>query len=255
MTKYNSSFYRVDPLMKEIQGDLSNLNKLVNLVGFSVDSTPYTCKYGSNEQLLKPTKEFLIKMIDYVRGKKFSEKEYKKSRKDLYFGSAELRDSKTAEAKKLISAHYNDFGKLVKKYSWAVFEGETHPDIFIEGKDYIIIGEGKWTESHITTETANLKNKNGEFRSQMIRHIQAAINYSDKRVYSFYLVDENCNYLNDLTKEALINQLNSETIKLDNLKSKVIKSFYGYTTWQQIEAVFPSIKFLTKKEISAIGIK
>lgn len=85
----------------------------------------------------------------------------------------------------------------------------------------------------------------------MIRHIEGALNYSNKKVYAFYIVDKNCGYLNDLTKEALASQIDEETIKVsDNDKKQILDSFYGYITWQDINNIFPDIKFKTKEEIS-----
>lgn len=76
----------------------------------------------------------------------------------------------------------------------------------------------------------------------MIRHIQAALNYSDKHVYALYLVDSECGYTSDLTKEALDMHPQKE-------KQKIRVTFYGYTTWQRIASACPEIKYLTRQEI------
>ena len=125
-------------------------------------------------------------------------------RMELYGGS----EPKTKEALKLIDQVY-DKDTLPK--AWYIFEGPTNPDIFIECDEYVIVCEGKWTEPHITTKTTHLNQEN-EKRNQMIRHIQGALNYTNKEVIAFYIVDENCNYKNDLTREAFESQMNQETI-------------------------------------------
>lgn len=241
MTKYNSTYYRIIPLMEYLSNNLDKLNELMMLLNVSFTTSPIEIKYGDDEKLLKPKKEFLIKILDYIRTIDPSLLEYKKSRHELYF---ENRDLKTKEAKERIEKIYDTLKPNSKL--WYIFEEFTHPDIFIEGDDYIIIGEGKWTEKSNTTHTTNLPK-----RCQMIRHIEGALNYSNKKVYAFYLVDKDCGYLNDLTKEALATQIDEETIKiLDNDKKLILDSFYGYITWQDINKVFPDIKFKTKEEIN-----
>lgn len=249
MGKYNSSTYRVTPLMEHIEGNLERINKFLSLVGLKVNSLPYEYFYGEDEKLLKPTKEHLIELVEYISKRDNSKIETtNKNREVLYHASKEERANKKDEAIKLINKRYAGLPSTTR--AWYIFEGFTHPDIFIEGEDYILIGEGKWTENHITTETTHLKTSNKEYRNQMIRHIQGAINYSNKPVYAFYLVDEKCGYLNDLTKESFEEQLEKETIKLSNEdKKKLLDAFKGYATWQDIKKAFPNLEFLEKKDI------
>ncbi len=252
MTKYNSSKYRVEPLMDEIKDDLGKLNKILNLININISSQPYECWYGNNEKLLKPDKKILIKLIDYIRTKDSSLLDDKKSRHLIYHGNSEERDFETKRAKELLEKNYNNLSANSK--DWYIFEGFTHPDIFMEGDDYVIVCEGKWTERNITTYTSNLKKKDNEYRCQMIRHIQATLNYTDKKVFAFYIVDEKCGYLEDLTKDALRKQLERETIQDDeNNKENILNSFYGYITWQQAKEVLPSIKFLSKRDIDNLN--
>ena len=132
---------------------------------------------------------------------------------------------------------------------WFLFEGFTHPDIFIEGEDYVIVCEGKWTEPNVTTKTTHLS-ADGESRNQMVRHIQGALNYSDKKVYGFYIVDESCNYKNELTEDCFKKQLERETVRIpDSEKEKILDSFYGYTTWQEIEKQIKDVSFKRKEDI------
>ena len=253
MGKYNSSTYRVTPLMKYIENDLNRINKFLSIFNLSVDSLPTEYFYGDEEKLLKPTFEHLKNLIIYLGStNNHIEKDVSEDRKKLFYGSTEERNKKASEAINELRKSYDKMTPFTKK--WFILEGYTHPDVFIEGKDYILIGEGKWTEDEITTHTEHLLELNGEYRNQMIRHIQAALNYSSKKVYAFYLVDKECGYLDELTKEAFFNQLSKETVALpDNEKKKISEAFYGYTTWQDLKAIFPQIEFLSKEEIDKIN--
>ena len=89
-----------------------------------------------------------------------------------------------------------------------------------------------------------------EYRNQMVRHIQGALNYTNKKVYAFYIVDKDCGYEADLSTDAFAAQLEKETIKIPGKeKEEIIRAFYGYTTWQDIKNVLPAVDFKTKAEI------
>lgn len=130
-----------------------------------------------------------------------------------------------------------------------MLEGRSYPDVYIEGKDYVIIIEGKWTEG-IKTRTANLKSRN-----QMIRHIQGAFNIIDSQkteVIAFYIVDGNSSakYLEKFTKDAFSNQIKSEAIEVSREeKERLEGAFKGCITWQEVKKVLPEVEFLTKEEI------
>ena len=247
---YDSSIYRVTPLMNTIKNDFKKINSVLSLCNIKIDYLPTEYKYGNEEKLLKPQKQFLLDLVDYIRTKDGSKMNYKKSRHKLYLGTPEERDAETLTAKRFIDEQYDNLEPKSKK--WFIFEDFTHPDIFMEGPDYVIIIEGKWTEHKLTTHTENLSNKSGEYRSQMIRHIQAAIHYTNKKVYAFYIVDANSRYLNELTKDAFMDQMKKETIKMnDEIVQRTYDSFYGFTTWQKIKEVIPEIQFFTKEELDA----
>lgn len=261
MTRYNSSEYRVVPLLDRIKGDIDAINRFLSLVGVSIDSMPITYFYGANEKKLKPTKQHLLSLVDYIRDRdhtssKEEKEKYLKTlgrrpeRYTLFFGSKEERAKVAEEAKDLIEMGYDTLSANSKV--WYVFEEFSHPDIFIEGEDYIIICEAKWTEREITSHTKHLP-ANGEQRLQMLRHIQGALNYSDKRVIAFYIVDAECKYLKDLTKEAFATSLEKEAIPISpEERSRIVDSFYGFTTWQEIKKCVSDVPFLSKEEIDRI---
>jgi len=54
-------------------------------------------------------------------------------------------------------------------------------------------------------------------------------------VIAFYIVEKGCSYEGHCTKAYLEEELDNETIKKDEVtKQKIIDSFYGYTTWEDI---------------------
>ena len=248
-TRFNSSLYRVMPMMQYIENDLERLNAVLSLVDLKVENNPDEWRYGDNEKPLKPTKKHLSLLIDHIRDRDCSDlKATNKNRDLLYHGSEPGRDYAAEMAHSQLEKEYDSLP--IRSRRWYVFEEYSYPDIFIEGKDYIIICEGKWTEGQITEETTYLKNNRDEHRNQMVRHIQAGLNYSDKPVYAFYIVDENCGYQEKLSKEGFKECLGRETILPDDIeKQKIIESYFGYTTWQDIKKKIPGVEFLSKREI------
>jgi hypothetical protein len=251
MGKYNSSIYRVRPLMKIVEADYQAFLKLLSLVGIDALSTPGVFRYdGENctEMQLKPTKTHLKSLIDYLAEKTPFKGSIKgQDRKNLLYGTLTERKQACQKAKAELENNYDKLTAADRP--WYMFEGFTNPDIFIEGEDYVIVCEGKWTEPHITTTTTYLSSKS-EYRNQMIRHIQGALNYTNKKVYAFYIVDANCGYTNELTKESFCNQLNLETIPLGEIeKIAIAESYFGYATWQDIKTILPNVIFKEKSEI------
>ena len=231
--------------MEVVEKDFQAFEQLLRLVNISVLGAPLCYCYdgeNNNEKQLKPSYSHLSKLIDYVSNKGHSDKpENNINRKELYSGDTNALKRAHDE----LEENYASLSASSKE--WYIFEGFTNPDIFIEGDDYIIVCEGKWTEPNITTHTTHLP-----CRSQMVRHIQGALNYSDKKVCAFYIVDSEFGkeYLKNLTKDALEKQLSQETIKLENEEvKKILDAFYGYTTWQDIHEAIPSVRFKSKNEI------
>ena len=236
--------------MEVIEADFQEFEQLLKLVGISGLGRPHCCCYNGedkDEMALKPSKIHLSKLIDRMATENFDgvlvENSNGSKRKKLIYGDDNERKAAGQEAQRELDKHYDS---LIASYKpWYIFEGFTYPDIFIEGDDYVIVCEGKWTESDITRSTTHLK-----FRDQIVRHIQGALNYTNKKVYGFYIVDENCNYCNELKKDAFAGQLEKETIELDNAeKEQILEAYHGFTTWQDIQKVIPSVRFKTKEEI------
>ena len=85
----------------------------------------------------------------------------------------------------------------------------------------------------------------GDFENLLKKRID-----TNKKVYAFYIVDAECEYTKDLSKESFARQLELETIQPDDAeKEKISEAFYGYTTWQAIAEKLPQIVFKSKKDI------
>ena len=254
MGRYNSSVYRVRPLMRVVEKDISAFHKLLSLVGISPLGQPNIYHYDGEqcaEKQLKPSKRHLSALIAYMAEKDHAGTSVANvKRQQLFFPNANMSNSRAEACRAALAELEESYDALLPtNRAWYVFEGFTNPDIFIEGDDYIVVCEGKWTEPHITIKTTNLTADN-EYRNQMVRHIQGALNYTNKKVYAFYIVDRGCGYEADLSRAAFASQLELETINIpEDEKEQIINAFCGYTTWQNIKNLIPFVDFKSKEEI------
>ena len=232
MGKFNSSLTRVKPLGDAIINNHNLVNRLLSLVmsGDSVEMGDFNNSNvfysgGQGEKALKPSPSHLAAIIEkiindekfrsYVRNKDKSTKNNKILRSklfDLDLDTIEMAKSGFKE--------------------WNTFETDSYPDLFIENDKFIIVIEGKRTESDITRSTTYLPH-----RCQMVRHIENALEYckGKKNIIGFYIIEDACGYENHCSKAFFKKEIEKETIKKeDNLKKTIVNSFYGYTTWQEI---------------------
>lgn len=254
MGRYNSSVYRVRPLMQVVEKDIAAFHKLLSLVGITPLGIPNIYLYDGEdcaEKQLKPSKRHLAALISYMAEKDHTGAGVANAkRRQLFFPDPNSPASRAEACRAALAELEKSYDALAStNRAWYIFEGFTNPDIFIEGDDYVIVCEGKWTEPHITTKTTNLAADN-EYRNQMVRHIQGALNYTNKEVYAFYIADKGCGYEADLSTDAFAAQLEKETIKIPSKeKEEIIRAFCGYTTWQDIKNALPAVDFKTKAEI------
>lgn len=261
---YNSSICRVRPLMKAIMNDADKFRAFTKIALEKELDPPKCYKHYRfdggiingekvSEIALKPTLKHLEYLLDnaYKLGYKVTDKTLA-DRVDLFSEDECTRTPKVNTAKLELGAAYSN-NKTSLKSAWYVLEGNSQPDIFIEGNDYIIICEGKWTEPGITNTTTYIKS--GQ-RNQMIRHIQAAINYnSNKQIYAFYIVEKE--YDGILEKDnfkALVetesSNFNDENNKDEAEKNRIIESYYEFITWNDLESLVNG-GFKTKEQIRA----
>lgn len=234
MGKYDSTKTRVTPLFDFIGLDIEKINRLLSLINPEIEirSKIINTNYGKNEKAIPPSPSLLkwcILNFDKLN-QEINEKYHEKSpntyekRKKLFSGEIEMKN----KAIKLIKKNPN----IQKK--WYIFEGYTHPDILIETKDTYIVGEAKRTERKLTEKTEWL-----DPRDQLIRHVDALIDNTTKRIISLFLIDKKME-----SKYNMNRYYNKEYFEksLPHRKKEKIESIYetyiGYTFWNVIQSEF-----------------
>ena len=120
-----------------------------------------------------------------------------------------------------------------------IFEGKTHPDVYVETSTLRIVIEAKWTEPRITSHTT--WRKEGE-RDQLIRHMDALFPFREqdgKPFYGLYLIDD-CGKISKIGLQHLFRSEWYVTASLphrtkDEVSRLVKESFCGVFTWQEIK--------------------
>lgn len=245
MSEKNSSLTRVAPLGEAILKNHRLVEALLQLLprnpnitfGEFSDKDVFFSASPRKEKSLPPTKEHLTLIIEKIE----HDEAFRNSIKELAIQSStkknrdnrillfDLNPQTLAEAKKKIGKPYPNYSI---KDCWHIFEGHSHPDLFIENENFILLIEGKRTEDSTKDIVTYLAH-----RSQMVRHIENAIAHSKgkKPVIAFYIVDEGCGYENKCLPDGLAEDLKKETIqKSEATNNAIIDSFYGYTTWQAV---------------------
>ncbi len=251
MGKYSSSTYRVSPLMQWIGADSDRLQQLLKLVvldGKSSEFIPAPSKIaeaffedkelGKKEQGLRPSRDFLKKMVEDKKYKGIRDESFDSDRALVFLTTFYGKDKE--EPYKLVPKNIN------------VLEGNTYPDFFIKTDSFILVCEGKWTEKATTTRTKFLKQRN-----QMIRHIQGAKEYALYKepglpVYGIYIVSEE--FLKNTENQYIMQSqsFQDEAIDKEEIKmgdDQALRDAYkGYVTWESIQHSL-GIKFKIVEEI------
>ena len=233
MGKFNSSITRVKPLGDSIINNHNLVDRLLSLVrpddfnfGEFVNSNVFY-KDGQGEKKLKPSPSHLTGIIDKI----LSDQEFR----DYVRKRDKSTNDNIIKRNKLFNLDPETIKEAKSGFKdWNTFETASYPDLFIENEGFIIVIERKRTETDITCKTTYLPH-----RCQMVRHIENALEYCDnkKEVIGFYIVEDTCNYKEHCTREYFRDGLELETIQKDDVqKSAIAKSFYGYTTWQEISS-------------------
>lgn len=242
MRKKDSSLTRVAPLGEAILKNHRLVEALLQLLprnpnitfGEFSDKDVFFSASPRKEKSLPPTKEHLTLIIEKIE----HDEAFRNEIKDKAINNP--KSLSTREKRKLLfdldkGTLYEAKDIIVNSRSlkrWLIFEGHSHPDLFIENENFILLIEGKRTESSTTKKLKYLAH-----RSQMVRHIENAIAHSKgkKPVIAFYIVEEGCGYENKCLPDGLAEDLKKETIrKSEATNNAIIDSFYGYTTWQAV---------------------
>lgn len=247
MGNRNSSLTRVKPLFDFIDSDVDKLNQLFGIFESNIPkiekNSILEIRYGNNEKKISPPKTLLIWMLQNLKelnevknfGVVNENSETYQKRKGLFSGDRKILN----EAIRIIQSKTK-----LPASGWYIFEGKTHPDIFIKTKHSIFIGEAKRTEKDITTTTKWL-NK----RDQLIRHIDSVLEQS-KQIYSFYILDKNeylkGNYIKRMKQYSKKEYYKENLRHRDDLSiEKALNSFIGFIFWDDIAKYF-KIKFPDK---------
>lgn len=233
----NSTFTRVKPLFDRIKDNPREIDRFLSkMSGYRrvrVDYSGYKVSYGECEKRLKPPRSLLVWQIENKEklsipkdfGVKKTSPSYPK-RKKFFEGDPRLLD----EARALI-AQANLPGR-----DWYIFEGYTAPDVFIETRSHLIIGEAKRTENELTTSTTWLG-----VRDQLVRHIDAVID-SSKEILSFFLFSKQG--FHDHYSQKMENYSSIEYLKRslphrgDDTIKKIAETFIGYSFWEDLGRLF-----------------
>jgi hypothetical protein len=133
--------------------------------------------------------------------------------------------------------------KVRGERDWAILEGPSQPDVFLETDEVVVVIEGKRTESSPTTATAWKP-----VRHQMLRHLDGAWEIRGSRsVYGFFIVEGAPERPGDIPQvwedfakttvsaEALARSLPHRTREEQR---RIAEAFLGVTTWQAVCAQF-----------------
>lgn len=259
MGKRNSSEIRVAPFARELAEDHAKVERLLRLVGcdeidfgvFGNDDVYYTGnetnRKKKGEMALPPSKEHLKRLAALICAN---------AKANRFFKDAVEKSKKLSEkTKKMRLALANNeltlqeiFGAIDDGEAWAILEGASQPDLFIESDRAILVVEGKLTEPHLTSSTSYLQSRN-----QMLRHIQGAIEYNrrkrqNKRIVAFYIVPESFTQIDEIGDRTRFDEvLKKESLPItDPAYAKEIAScYFGCTTWEAIQMEF-GVRFPTE---------
>jgi len=187
------------------------------------------CKRSEHEKALAPPRSLLENLIKNPEKMLNPEALKKGGDKGIFEKRRQLLDGDSATKDKALACLEKD-QDLTKK-AWYIFEGSTCPDIYIETKSYILVGEGKRTERKLTTTTTWLQK-----RDQLIRHIDALLD-REKTILSFFIVDRNISqkYGYDETLKKFRNIAyfqESLPHRSEKLVKRAMNSYIGYAYWQ-----------------------
>ena len=239
---YNSSVTRVRPVFGELTRRKEDwVRRLVALPSFghpnalvenSLDLTVHKIWFDPLERALqapRPLLQWLVQNTEDWSGHALAQS-----------GSArDLREGLIRRDPEVIAKALSLLDRGPPKEGWVILEGPSHPDVFIETKDALIVIEGKRTEPGPTTSTTWMP-----IRHQMLRHIDAAweIRGDKKHLYGFFIVEGDSDEMavppnwvaaakGSISEEALNRSLPHRS---PSERAALAECFLGVTTWQAV---------------------
>lgn len=244
MGKQDSTKTRVKPVFDKISRKKDWLMILVDEASkangkecFNFDDHVIEMMWGI-EKSLDPPKEYLIWLAKNIQYFGFDENQ-------VLSGVSEPTAKKRIE---LINGNQDTINEAVSRIidnfksrsKWWILEGKTHVDAFVKTNSHIFIFEGKRTEKEQTQKVEwNPK------RDQLIRNIDCAISeYPNKEVVAYYVLEADEGAISRKWETGLEKYRDEEYFKAslphrtsDEVK-KIMDSYRGYITWQQISEWF-----------------
>lgn len=240
---HDSSKTRVAPVFDQLRarsdqwiGTLLSLMQLDPRRSSQIPSLDYSFligRWGDAERTLDPPVALLSWLIRNIDAKKAAEDPH------LQRQLLGKRDPKTTyEALRALRSSYTT------RPPWYVLEGPTHPDVYLETPDALVVIEGKRTERESTTATKWMAG-----RHQMWRHIDAAWEIRcSRRVFGCFIV-EGGESTSDVDVSGTWRDAFSNTVADDALANnfphrshfemmQIASCFLGGTTWQRVCATF-----------------
>lgn len=240
--KHDSSLTRVCPAFQVIGKSANNINAFFHLFKGAKSlpelkaGEPYKVCYndkehGNSERVLLPSPSRLRWLVEHSETLTVPKKSNCKT---------ETADKRKKFIDGKLKTEVQAFLKAGNLPRWLVFEGATHPDVFIETDSFIAVGEGKRTEQKLTTSTTWCKE-----RDQLIRHVDALLDMREgKSIYSFFIVEDTSLY------EQSLKQFKSRRYFRENLLHRneneiglAFNSYLGVLTWADLKRTFPEIAY------------
>ncbi len=246
MGKSNSTKTRVQPTLEKLGRSAENWNSFFGLFRFGSrvphienDGCILDVRYGypkdgcPGERSLPPPQERLVWCVrnlkDFQGRGSRSKDPYTTAKRALLRSG----DPKTVEEACLLL----ESGRIGRKDRWCILEGRSSPDICLETKDFIAVGEAKRTERSFTTGTTWSR-----WRDQLIRHADAAsdleaVRTGGKRCFSFFIADRDGGY--DFSRYEDFNTFEqSLPHRTPEMRKEVFRTYLGHVFWQDIERAF-----------------
>ena len=236
--KKNSSQTRVYPAFTKIKNQMGdfinwlNERQSCNIPTSNVDWDAmiihFADKQGKGEVALPPSASLLKWMVDnYGRSNRLNAM----CSKGVSLKTVLLREKMFEHDPITVRMAYDLINSGHRK-GWFALEGYTRPDVYIETNRFILLVEGKRTETNLTDHTTCFKNG----RDQLIRHMDAVLDIAlDRSIFGIVIYEEGATYELDLSDSKLIDSLPHR----DASERKRIKSgWLTPITWQELEAKF-----------------
>lgn len=249
MGKLNSSKARVAPVFDMLRGQdptgatwLPVLLELGSRRGacrpptFSTLGTDHPAWWGKNERRLRPPASLLKWLVlnlhtlrDHPIGDSdWGSDEVKAKRQLLVAGDPDT----VAEALDLLES-------TPRARAWYVMEGASAPDVMLEADTFVLVIEGKRTETGATTATTWMPR-----RSQILRHMDSAYEVAGGRVVLGLMIVEECDdvtfrptqrWLDEAAKQVSDDLIEASLPHRSGaVRQQLVDGFLGVTTWRAV---------------------